>query len=247
MRVRTLLSIGAVLAMAGLVVFSTGQADEPSVKLFGDKAKVAGYLKEDIAELQKILGAAKIEKKDVKRAKVLAMVIGMNAQATGNMGAHEAAGKVLAALKAEDNGAAKTAAGGFASAGSGKAQNLVKHMFDDDSKDWDRDLVMQLFKTPRAGGQGIESKIKKWAEDGVKAGDVAAVNAAGQKSAVIGAAIEQMDPPPAKKGFKSDWIKFAKDMQAAAEEAANAKDAKGAQAALGKIDAACTKCHEKFK
>jgi hypothetical protein len=248
MRVRTVLGIGVVMFVAAFVGLASldSRADEKTVKLFGSPDSVKKLTATDITDLQKILAAAKVEKKDSKRAKVLALVIGLNAQAAGDMALHEQAGKVLAALADDKFDDAKKAAAGLANAkGDGKAVDLMKFFFD--PPDWDRDLLMQLYKTPRAGGLGIESKIKKWGEDGVKASDMAAVVAAAQKSAVIAAAIESIDPPLAKKQFKKEWSQYAKDLQAAAEEAIKAKDPKAAKTAIDRMDKACTACHEKFK
>ena len=161
MRIRTLLGIGAVLSAASLMCLVSSGSRADDVKLFGESADVKKLTAADIGELQKTLGAAKVEKKDVKRAKVLAVVIGLNAQALGNMAMHEQAGKVLQALKDDKPADALKAAGGLSgAAGNGKATDLVKYLFDDDTKEWDHDLTMQLFKTPRAGGLGIDSKIK---------------------------------------------------------------------------------------
>lgn len=247
MKVRTMLGIGAVLSAAVLVgSLTTGSRAEETVKLFGTNDSVKAILAADTAELQKILAAAKIEKKDSKRAKTLALVIGLNAKAVGNMALHEQAGKVLAALADDNNADAKKAAAGLGSAkGDGKAVDLIGYF--KDGQDWDRDLIMQLFKTPRAGGLGIESKIKKWGEDGVEAKDMATVASCAQKSAIIAAAIEGIDPPAAKKQLKKEWSQYAKDLQAAAEEAIKAKDPKAAKTAVDRMDKACTACHEKFK
>lgn len=250
MRLRIVLGIVAALFAAVLigVPSSRSRADDGAVKLFGSAGDVKKMTATDIAELQKILSASKVAKKDAKRAMVLAVVIGLNAQASGNMAQHEQAGKVLAALADENTADAKKAAAGLNSAsGSGKAVDVVKFLYDNGAKDWDRDLTMQLFKTPRAGGLGIESKIKKWGEDGVKAGDLAMIANAAQKCAVIGAAAEKMDPPANKKQAKDQWTKYAKDLQAASIEAMNAKDAKAAKTAIDRMDKACTACHEMFK
>lgn len=250
MRIRT--AMGVIVALFAAVLIglpsSRSRADDGAVKLFGSPGDVKKMTDADIADLQKILSAGKVAKKDAKRATVLAVVIGLNGQASGNMALNEQAGKVLAALADENTADAKKAAAGLSSAsGGGKAVDVVKYLYDNSAKDWDRDLTMQLFKTPRAGGFGIESKIKKWGEEGVKATDLPAVASAAQKCAVIGAAAEKMEPPPNKKNEKADWTKYAKDLQTAATAAINAKDPKSAKTAIDQMDKACTACHEKFK
>src|SRR5258706_14728487 len=85
MRIRTFLGIGAVLSAASLMLFLSSGSRADDVKLFGASADVKKLTAADISDLQKTLGAAKDEKKDGKRAKVLAIVIGLSAQATGVM------------------------------------------------------------------------------------------------------------------------------------------------------------------
>jgi len=257
MKFRTLLGIAAALAV--VVVLGLRAEESGKVKLIGKNGDVVKLIEADTDELNKTLSPAKPDKKDLKRAKVLAVVIGLNAQALGSGNAeaaamHEQAGKVLAALNKDDGLAeAKEAAKALktAKAGTGATVDLVKGLFDEDPtvKDWDRDLVMQLFKTTRAGGLGIESKIKSWSEKAPAGGkdmDLAANYA--QKSAVIGMALQRMTAPKGKPA--AAWQKLAKDMQVASEEAMEAaakKDGKALMIAFGRVDKACTICHEQYK
>ena len=147
MRLRIVLGIVAALFAAVLigVPSSRSRADDGAVKLFGSAGDVKKMTATDIAELQKILSASKVAKKDAKRAMVLAVVIGLNAQASGNMAQHEQAGKVLAALADENTADAKKAAAGLNSAsGSGKAVDVVKFLYDNGAKDWDRDAIIRF-------------------------------------------------------------------------------------------------------
>src|SRR5260221_12408048 len=94
MKIFTLVGIGALFCAA--IMFVPTRAEPPrrddeasadkagAVKLVGEKKDVSDLLKSDIAELQKALSAAKPEKKDLKRARVLAVVIALNAQALGD-------------------------------------------------------------------------------------------------------------------------------------------------------------------
>lgn len=258
MKTRTVLGIGMAMCLA--VVFGPPRtqlsAEDGKVKLVGEKPVVNNYIKADIAALKAALD--KGELKDKKRARVLAVVIGLNAQAIGgDEGAamYEQAYKVADALAQDDAAKAKGLAGdmGKSAKPSGdKMGDIVKFLFDDDPtvKDWDRDLTMQLFKTPRAGGFGYEQKIKDWAEAPPKAAkDFELAAGIAQRSAVIGMALEKMTAPKkAKPG--TTWKKYAEDMQNASVDvmkAAEKKDGKALQAALNRVDAACTICHEKTK
>jgi hypothetical protein len=235
-------------------------ADESGgkVKLVGTQPFVSGQVKADIAELQKALSAAKPEKKDIKRAKVLAVAIGLNAEAMGEKGEaaaiREQAGKVVEELAKENLAGAKEAAKALTTAKAatgGASVDLIKTaLFDTDPtvNDWDRDLTMQLFKTARAGGQGIESNIKKWSEKAPVGKDVDTAAQQAQKAAVIGQVLQRMSAPKDKAG--GDWKKYASEMEKASEDAldaANKKDGKAMQAAFSRLDKACTNCHEKFK
>ena len=261
MKIHTRVGIVAAVCAAAIISLArtASHADEAGgrVKLVGSEQQVGDFLKADIADLQKALSAAKPEKKDLKRARVLAVVIGLNAEALGSKGevaaVREQAGKVLESLAKDDLDGAKEAAKGLTTvktATGAKQPELVRYLFDDDPavKDWDRDLTMQLFKTPRAGGMGIEAKLKSWAEKAPIGKDVDLAIPYAQKSAVVAIALQKMTPPKGKAA--TEWKKYAVDMQTASEEAMAAaakKDGKAMLAAFGRLDKACTICHEKFK
>ncbi len=265
MKICTLVGLGAVFCAA--IMFSPSraepprrddvQADKGSVKLVGDKGDVENLVKADVAELQKLLSEAKPEKKKIKQARVLAVVIAMNAEALGGDSAavRDQAAKVAEAL-AKDDGLkeAKEAAKGLTTVKtpSGAHGDPIKTLFDDDPnvRDWDRDLIMQLFKTPRAGGLGIESKVKAWAEKAPVGKDMDLAATYAQKCAVVGQVLQRINQPKGKPISEADWKKYAADMSAAADEAmkaAKSKDGKAVMNAFGKVDKACTVCHEKAK
>jgi hypothetical protein len=248
------------LGMAGLLfVFASSLRAEDGVKLVGEKNAVGKLIAADIDLLKKALSAPKPEKKDQKRARVLAVVIGLNAQAVGNdesKAIFEQVYKVAHALAQEDGLAdakkAVAAVGVSKSPTGEKTGDIVKFLFDEDPtvKDWDRDLAMQLFKTPRAGGLGFESKIKDWSESAPKAAkDLETAAGIAQRTAVIGMALEKMTAPKKSKPG-TDWKKYSQDLQAASADAlkaAGSKDSKALQASLARMDQACTVCHEKTK
>lgn len=258
MRIRTLVGIGVALAAAVALVAPRGDvaADEAGkVKLVGGDQKYVGDLVEaDIKALNDLLSANPPKKPQIKQARVLAIVIGLNAEAAGNKAVRAHAGKVVEALADEKLAEAKEAAKALVSAkGDGAASgDIIKSgLFDKDptTNDWDRDLAMQLFKTSKAGGLGIEGNIKnKWVGKAPVGKDVDVARAHAQKAAVIGLALQQMGPPKGKPD--ADWKKYAADMTKAADEAAAAakkNDGKAMVAAFNQLDKACTNCHEKYK
>ncbi len=260
MKIRTrtgLAAVGGIAVLFGLVRMTVADDSKP-VKLAGSPKVLNDVLKKDVEELQKALSAAKPEKKDIKRAKVLALVVGLTAQSLAESPEHSGlsaqAAKVLSALGADSLAKAKEAAQGLSSpssGGDGNKADLVKMaLFDSSENDWDRDLSMQLFKTVRAGGQGIESKIKAWSEKAPSGKDGESVVPFAHRTAVVAAALQQMGPPKGKSG--DEWKKFAADMQSAAEQilelaSKDKPDGKSLVQAFNRLDHACTVCHEKFK
>ena len=261
MRNRAKLLLFALLLVASISVsLPANRADEvkpaPTDPITAD---VVRWTKNDIADLQQVLAAARLEKKDRKRAFVMAFMIGANAETIAKldksrdwMAVHAQAGRIMAALKDENTAAAKAAAADLHQVrGPGNGIELVKHYFDPAVRDWDRDLVMQLCKTPRAGGLGIEVKIKNWVALGVPRNDLDSAAEVAQKMLVLGMALEKMAPPPALARAKPQWIQFSRDLQASATETVNAaagkKNPQATGTAIGKIDAACTRCHGMFK
>src|SRR5262245_17716709 len=113
MRIRTLVGIGAALAAAVALVAPRGDvaADEAGkVKLVGGDQKYVGDLVEaDIKALNDLLSANPTKKPQLKQARVLAIVIGLNAEAAGNKAVRTQAAKVVEALADEKTAEAKEA------------------------------------------------------------------------------------------------------------------------------------------
>jgi len=256
MKIRTrtgLFTVSVVAALLGLAQLTN--ANDAQVKLGGNPKVLSSLLAKDIEELQKALSAAKPEKKDIKRAKVLAMVVGLTAKSLDgeHAGVAAEAAKIVAALAADKLADAKEGAKSLTSAKTAGSANidLVKTaLFDDSENDWDRDLSMQLFKTVRAGGLGIESKVKAWAEKAPSGKDLELVAPFAHRTAAVAAALQQIAPP---KGKSTDeWKKYATDMQTSAEQilelaSKDKPDGKSLVQAFSRLDRACTVCHEKFK
>ena len=264
MKRRTLMGTGAAALVAGVLALAsldTRAADNPTgYKLIIPAAALSDLIKDDTKVVADALKGPKVEKKDLKRAKVATMVLGIYAEA-GLSGKEAAkmealqgqAAKVLEDLLKEDGAAdAKTDAAKLGTpSGSGAKFDWLKAVWDSDNKEYDKDLAMQLFKSTRAGGLGYEKKIKDFAEKDLTAKDMTEIVNLAYKVAMISQAVERIGPTTAM-GKKSpeNWVKFAKDLQASAVETGDAaakKDAKTAKAAIGKMDKACVNCHEVFK
>jgi hypothetical protein len=254
MKIRTMLGIGA--ALCATAVFGPPRADVSAdeagnVKLIGSAKDVNKLIKDDAAELQKALSDSKPKPKDRKRAQLLAVVIALNAKALGAEGAgiQAQATKIAEALAKGDDGMAtakKEAAKLLSAKADGAAGDAIKTLKDEDGS-WDRDLAMQLFKTARAGGLGIEGKVKSWSEKAPASKEMETAAAYAQKCAVVGMILDQMSPPKDKKVSAADWKKYADDMTAASADAMKAAkngDGKAVASAFSRVDRACTVCHE---
>jgi len=279
MMTRTLMGFGALALVAGILALAgldTRAADNPSdYKMIVPLTAVGDLIKDDVKVVNGALVPTVItrtedgkevktetwEKKNVKRAKVATMMLGVYAEASINANKDKAkmealqsqAAKVLEDLLKDDGlaDAKKEAAKLGSPSGSGAKMDWLKAVWDAENKDYDRDLAMQLFKSTRAGGLGYEKKIKDFAEKDLTAKDMAETVTLAYKAAMIAQAVERIGPTTAMgKKTPETWAKFAKDLQTSAVETGNAaakKDAKATKAAIGRMDKACVNCHEVFK
>ncbi|HLW66805.1 MAG TPA: hypothetical protein VKS79_15940 [Gemmataceae bacterium] len=256
MRTRTLLGAGGVLfAMAASsLIWSDSRADD---KLPVPAAAASKLIDEYTKDIQSAVGAAKMGNKDRKRALVEAVVIAEvandNAKDAKMAAIRDAALKVADALKKEDAAAAKAAAAGLSKPAAGNAGepmklDLAKYIYNDEDKDFDKDLAMHLFKSARAGGLGIETLVKNNSEKAPSGKDVdKSVNAI-YTIAALSNVIEQIAPKE-KVGAKDpkDWIRFSKALKDSVAEAYDKKKPADMKSAFNKIDASCVGCHNIFK
>src|SRR5207249_5926389 len=113
-------------------------------------------------------------------------------------------------------------------------------------------LVMQLFKTRRAGGLGFEKTINDYAEKDPPPNKLPEIVAMAHKIAMLSQAIEQVGPdkPDGPAKTPEAWKKYAETLRKTALEvaaAANSKKPADVKAALSRMDTSCVNCHEKFK
>lgn len=265
MRMGTRLGLGAVSLSIGLValVGLDGRADEKGGwRLVVPATAVGDLVKDDTKVVMDVAKKAKIEKKDVKLAKVATLSLAVTAEAAVKAGkdadkmaaVHGQAMKVLEALGKDDgiSDFKKEAAGLASPSGSAGKGDAAQILWDAENKDYDRDLAMQLFKSTRAGGLGYEKKIKDGAEKGVTAKDLSDLTLVSYKVAMLAQVIAKVGPSKSQGGQKTpeNWQKYAASLESSsleAGEAASKKNLAGVKTALGKIDAACVKCHEIFK
>jgi len=262
MKVRIWLGIGAVLAVAGVTVTwnaRTQAADGVTLVISADGA--AKTIDDDIKELQKALDLSKVEKRDLRRVRVLAILIaqnsaGLSAAGKGDKaklaGQHATAIAVLDALAKEEGAASlKKIAAGFASAKGDSIKPVDYHKYLFDGMDPDVDTAMQLYKSTRAGGLGIEKLIKDFSEKAPTAKDMPTIQTAAYRAASITGYLEQLAPrQDSGKKTKAAWVKFVQDARASAVEtaaAAEKKNLKGVKEGLAKMDVSCVGCHEVFK
>ena len=253
------MALGAMLLAAGLIALTqlTGRAGDDDVKLVVPAAAIPGLVKDDIEKVTDALKGkdSKTLPKDIKRAKVLALDIALTAKATKNDALHAQAIQVLEALAKEDGLAdAKKAATGLSNPTGGEAKGdaIKLALWDTDNKSWDKDLAMQLFKTPRAGGLGYEKMVKDWAEKTPAAKDLPAITMLAYQTAVLAQAIEHIGPDKSAGPGKTPeaWKKYAQTLRTTALEVADAATKKKpaeVKAALSRMDTSCVNCHEKFK
>src|SRR5262245_44933077 len=257
---RTLPVLGAFALAAGLFALLqlAGRAGDGDVKPVVPAAAMASMVADDI----KIVNEALKEKdgkaplpKDVKRAKVAALDIALTAKASKNDALYGQAMQVLEALAKEDGvpDARKAAAGlSKPTGGDAKGDAIKLALWDSDNKSWDKDLAMQFFKTPRAGGLGFEKIIKDYAEKDPPANKLNEIMAMSHKIAMLSQAIQKVGPDTTAGPGKTPeaWKKFAEILQKTALEvaaAAGSKKPAEVKAALGRMDTSCVNCHEKFK
>ncbi|HEV3145920.1 MAG TPA: hypothetical protein VGZ47_18690 [Gemmataceae bacterium] len=256
MRTRTLLGVGGVLLVIAVVglIWTESRADD---KLTVPAAAASKLIDEDTKEIQKTLSDAKVGNKDRKRALILAVVIAAvandNAKDPKMAATRDEALKIADALKKEDTAAAKAAAMNLSkiSGGSGNQPmklDLAKYVYDDENKDFDRDLLMHLFKSSRAGGLGIETLIKNNCDKAPTGKDVDKSINAIYTIAALSSVIEQVGPKE-KVGAKDpkDWVRFSKALKDSVAEAYDKKKPADVKNAFNKIDASCVGCHNVFK
>ena len=116
--------------------------------------------------------------------------------------------------------------------------------------EYDLEDVMSPFRIAKSGGLNIEKDIRDAAKDGKIDGKAAEV--IGARSAALASYTEKMPNDKAKTNpaMTARWEKYAKDMAAAGKElceAAGKNDAKAITAALKKLDASCSNCHNDFR
>lgn len=233
------LPVGGTALVAGLCFLVASPA--VSADLPKDLAQKA--LAADIAALQKKLDditAAPSKSGPVRTAKALALTIA----AYGDDATKGQAARVLLALSKKDFKGATEAAKGLSSPKADAA--AVKGI----EGKYDLEDVMSPFRIARSGGLNIEKDIR----DAIKAGKVEAKDAEliGVRSAVLAHYTLKLPNDKAKTSpaMTQKWERWAKDMATAGKEvgAEAAKgDTKKVIAALKKLDASCSNCHNDFR
>jgi Cytochrome C' len=201
------------------------------------------------------------DKKQASKARSVALLIAVYAQQEANRGGDKAAhlvGMRDAALKLAkaiaDNKldeakklAAEITPNGSA-APSGTSGTIAVH------EDFEIDTLMQVFKPERGGGLEWEKKLQTLVNkrSAYTPAEYKQIVPLAYRVAAIAQPTEAFAPAPMGKKTPAEWIKYSQEMGKeavdAAELAAKAKpDDKAVKAALKKIDATCTNCHDKYR
>jgi hypothetical protein len=257
MRTRTLLGIVGVLLVTGLLSLVQNDSSAQDTKLFIPPPAAGKIIDEDAKEIQTTLSQAKVGNKDRKRAMIEAIVIAAaandNAKDPKMAAIRDNAIKLLEVLKKEESAQYKDSAQNLTKGkGDGAAESikldLAKYIWDDDTKDFDKDMLMHLFKSTKAGGLGFEKLIKDYSDKAPGAKDVdKAINTI-YRVAALAEIIGQVGPKE-KVGTKDpkDWERFTKSLKDAAAGGADKKKPAEIKETMTKIDAACVSCHNVFK
>jgi len=201
------------------------------------------------------------DKKMAAKARAIALVIAVYAQDEALRGGGKAAAMAglrdtaLKLAKAVSDGKldeAKALAGEVTPAG--KADAAAQPGPVAVTEPFEIDTLMQVFKPERGGGLEWEKKFQTLMNKraAYSATDYQQIVPMMYRIAAVAQATEAMVPAPMGKKTPAEWVKLSKDMEtesvAAAELAKKSKpDDKMVKAALKKLDATCTACHEKFR
>jgi hypothetical protein len=244
--VGTVMSLSMAILFTGLTSIRS-PADEKSVVPASVAVKI---VEEDSKDIQKILNAEKVRRPDRRRALVSALVVATvannNAKDPQMAAVRDQAVHLLNALKADDADTAKEAAKRLTSvkpAGPGTMQNLGLEKYLKEGDDFDRDTTMQLFKSTRAGGLGIETMIQQYAKTAPTAKEMEKIMAALYRVQILTEVIDKVAP----EGKATKWGGYSKALKEAVGEATTKKKPEDLKAALNKLDGACSACHAEFK
>jgi hypothetical protein len=201
------------------------------------------------------------DKKAASKARAVALLIAVYAQQEANRGKANAAAMIGlrdAALKlakaVADNklDEAKKLADQIKPTGSGaptgKLGTLPVH------EDFDIETLMQVFKPERGGGLEFEKKLQMMVNkrSAYTPAEYKQIVPLVYRIAAIAQPTEAFAPAPMGKKTPAEWIKLAQEMGKEAVDAADLAskpkpDDKAVKAALKKIDATCTNCHDKYR
>jgi hypothetical protein len=244
------LGIAVSLGLATMLIApgnNRGRGDEKSAVPASVAVKIVD---EDSKEIRKILTADKVRGADRRRAMVSAMVVATvannNAKDPQMAAVRDQAVQLLDALQKDDSDAAKEAAVKLVSvkpAGPGKTQNLGLEKYLKDGNDYDRDTTMQLFKSTRIGGLGIETMIQQYAKTAPSAKEMDKIMAALYRVQILTEVVDKIAP----EGKAAKWGGFTKALKEAVADATAKKRPEDLKVALDRVDGACAACHAEFK
>lgn len=245
MRTRILGFILGCFAVCGLAIST------PTAELAAEVKIDAGDYKILVDHDLKILASyiAKPDPKAYPTMKATALMIAYYAQTAGDGPTRDAAVALAEAVASEDAAKVKTAYEALAklkpTPGKVAAVELVR------KAKFELHDLMDVFRLNRGkGGTNLEKEIR---DNAKKVTDYNKVTVIGLKTALIGEWAQTLTPSAfGGKQTKESWMRLSKEMQTISEEVAGlAKGGKANEvklkAALKKLDANCTECHNIFR
>ncbi len=263
---RPVVGLAAVAAGLGLLAWSAGgtAADAKSAAGMYKPVIPEDVLTQLITDEGKALRdavAKASDKKQASKARAIALLIAVYGQDEALRGGGKAAAMAglrdtaLKLAKAVADGkldeakklAADVKPSGAAAAGGQPGPVAVTEQFEIDT-------LMQVFKPERGGGMEWEKKLQQMRDkrSAYTAADYQQLVPLMYRIAAVAQPTEALAPAPMGKKTPAEWVKLAREMGeqavAAGELAHKPKpDDKAVKAAVKKLEATCTACHEKFR
>jgi hypothetical protein len=257
-------ALGLAALVAGLTVIAmSGQGPAADGKgevvykpvIPGDIA--SPVMNEEYKSLKEAVAKAS-DKKAASKARTVALVIAVYAQqeaarggpqAISFAGMRDSALKVAKAIADGKLDAAKDLTANFLQPNpAAKVGPVAVH------EDFDIDTLMQVFKPERGGGLEWEKKLLMLRDkrSAYTEADYKTLVPLMYRIAAVAQPTEAFAPAPMGKKTPAEWIKLSKEMGTEAVEAAElAKkpkpDDKMVKAAVKKLEATCTNCHDKYR
>jgi hypothetical protein len=241
--------VATLVLFAGWSLPQGGRAGEKAGQSPVPPAELDALIAQDVKVLQEALDKTPPDKKTTRKAKATALMLAAYAELKSDAGLHEAALAVLKGIDA-DPGKAKQLAAALP-VGKGAGKSLTKVAL---PKLVNTETLMRQMAVVKVGGFGYEKMIEDLVEGkgDLSKEQLADVGKMAFKASVIGrlALGQTPDEDEDAKKTKKVWRSSAEQMEQAAAalgRAARAGNQGEVQAALGRLNDSCMKCHEAWR